>query len=362
MGKFIDLTGKKFGELTVISQAEHHNGRVQWNCECDCGESRKVGTKELRNGEIDKCKNCVIRHINCKFCGQVAKNEFCSDACMQKFQEMINKPFKTFYSYKHAAQYFNKDHRTLKKWENILYKIDKNLKSDFNAIQWKICKICGNKTESAKCRMGYCKKCSKEGLGHIEAGKILSELYKGKGNPNYVHGKKMEHLRERSAKHGKWTRKILKEKPNICMLSGRTENLHIHHVLGFSLFPQLRYKIWNGIILNRFYHIELHRQKLDLLLLPILCSLSLQDVQELIPECLRLPQLQSLLQLPYQIHNQHELLRVVGGHSNYPKQLSRLRPQFDQSELALLESRLVNLEASKIRNLNYSPIPLQKEF
>ena len=145
---------------------------------------------------------------NCKNCGNWTKKEFCSDKCCESYNKMMNKPFKSFYSYKHASQYFQKDHRTLKKWENILFRIDKNLKSDYDAIKWKTCNTCGKKTESSKCRVGYCKECSKKGLGHKERGKILSIKYKGKGNPNYVHGKKMENLRERSVIHSRWTKNI----------------------------------------------------------------------------------------------------------------------------------------------------------
>lgn len=39
MGKKIDLTGQKFGKLTVLKEAEKRNdhGSVCWICRCDCG-------------------------------------------------------------------------------------------------------------------------------------------------------------------------------------------------------------------------------------------------------------------------------------------------------------------------------------
>ena len=42
MGKAIDLTGQKFGRLTVLKRAENYispNGekRAQWLCKCECG-------------------------------------------------------------------------------------------------------------------------------------------------------------------------------------------------------------------------------------------------------------------------------------------------------------------------------------
>lgn len=45
--KFEDLTGQKFGKLTVVERIEDYifsNGetRVQWLCRCECGCSRKT--------------------------------------------------------------------------------------------------------------------------------------------------------------------------------------------------------------------------------------------------------------------------------------------------------------------------------
>ena len=37
MGKFIDLTGQKFGRLLVLERAENKYGRTAWKCKCDCG-------------------------------------------------------------------------------------------------------------------------------------------------------------------------------------------------------------------------------------------------------------------------------------------------------------------------------------
>ena len=39
MGECIDLTGQKFGLLTVIKREENTNtGNSRWLCKCECGE------------------------------------------------------------------------------------------------------------------------------------------------------------------------------------------------------------------------------------------------------------------------------------------------------------------------------------
>ena len=67
MGKFIDLTGQKFGRLTVVSRAENYitpKGLkfAMWNCVCDCGNKTTVVSGDLRGG---KTKSCGCYHDEC---------------------------------------------------------------------------------------------------------------------------------------------------------------------------------------------------------------------------------------------------------------------------------------------------------
>ena len=60
MGKFIDLSNKKIGNLLVIKQA---NYRIQpngakisyWLCKCDCGNTIEVSGGNLRSGHTKSC-------------------------------------------------------------------------------------------------------------------------------------------------------------------------------------------------------------------------------------------------------------------------------------------------------------------
>jgi len=55
----IDLKGKRFGKLTVIGRSEKksHKG-VVWACRCDCGRIEDVVSSSLRSGEKTCCKEC----------------------------------------------------------------------------------------------------------------------------------------------------------------------------------------------------------------------------------------------------------------------------------------------------------------
>lgn len=56
MSKIIDLTGQKFGKLTVVKRAgSTKDGRAQWLCKCDCGNTCIVMGKLLRNGSVKSC-------------------------------------------------------------------------------------------------------------------------------------------------------------------------------------------------------------------------------------------------------------------------------------------------------------------
>lgn len=57
MNKSIDLTGKKFGRLTVVSRTNRDKTRhICWLCRCDCGKEKIVRGSRLQNGETQSCR------------------------------------------------------------------------------------------------------------------------------------------------------------------------------------------------------------------------------------------------------------------------------------------------------------------
>ena len=60
MGKTIDLTGQKFGRLTVVKRVENHVSKcgrrqTKWLCQCDCGNLCEGETIALRHGDKKSC-------------------------------------------------------------------------------------------------------------------------------------------------------------------------------------------------------------------------------------------------------------------------------------------------------------------
>lgn len=50
-----NLVGQRFGRLVVTSYYGHKNGRVAWNCLCDCGKTTVVLSGGLCSGKTKSC-------------------------------------------------------------------------------------------------------------------------------------------------------------------------------------------------------------------------------------------------------------------------------------------------------------------
>lgn len=53
--KLIDLTGQRYGRLTVVERGETRNRRTYWTCQCDCGQVLNVGATHLVGGRRTSC-------------------------------------------------------------------------------------------------------------------------------------------------------------------------------------------------------------------------------------------------------------------------------------------------------------------
>lgn len=182
------------------------------------------------------------------------------------FSQETKPVFRTF---QEAAKFYSKDFRTMKRFEGTLFTIDKTLPSA--NTKWITCKTCGEPSPKSKARAGYCIHCTEQGLGKKNQGKIISKLYKGSGNPNYLDGT----TSSTEYQSNDWY-KLKKELSfTNCALTGTKENLDYHHIIprwfcklaGIDIFDTN-----NIIALNHEYHKVVHHLQLDVLLLPNLYS------------------------------------------------------------------------------------------
>lgn len=68
MGKVDDLTGKRFGHLTVLRRDEEAKGKPRWLCQCDCGNKKIVSSDSLRRERVKSC-GCYRK----KFIGNISQ-------------------------------------------------------------------------------------------------------------------------------------------------------------------------------------------------------------------------------------------------------------------------------------------------
>ena len=61
----VDLTGKKYGGLTVLGMSEQRKREniVYWDCLCSCGNIKSIPSDSLKNGKTKSC-GCVYQREN----------------------------------------------------------------------------------------------------------------------------------------------------------------------------------------------------------------------------------------------------------------------------------------------------------
>lgn len=69
-----DIRGQRFGRLVAVKRAENLNGRTAWECRCDCGRTHIVMTKELKFGKCRSC-GC-LRHEKYKGMADLTGNKY----------------------------------------------------------------------------------------------------------------------------------------------------------------------------------------------------------------------------------------------------------------------------------------------
>lgn len=88
IGKCEDLTGKKFGRLTVLKYAGRTNcGKTGWFCRCDCGNKNIIGPIEgnhLKSGAVKSC-GCYSREKTSEMMSKSNKIEFITDTVIKVY-------------------------------------------------------------------------------------------------------------------------------------------------------------------------------------------------------------------------------------------------------------------------------------
>lgn len=73
--RLMDLTGKRFGRLTVLCRDGSNDQQAPlWWCYCDCGNSKTVAGFNLKSGQTQSC-GCIAREVNGKRMAKLAASD-----------------------------------------------------------------------------------------------------------------------------------------------------------------------------------------------------------------------------------------------------------------------------------------------
>lgn len=92
MPNMINLRGKKFNRLLVISESSKrdNSGTTQWNCRCECGSELTVRGINLRNGNTKSC-GCYNREMKAAICRSRTQHGLTGTPTYQTWQNMLRR-------------------------------------------------------------------------------------------------------------------------------------------------------------------------------------------------------------------------------------------------------------------------------
>lgn len=98
----LDLLGRSFGRLVVISQAESKYGKSRWLCRCECGATTVVVGSDLVSGHTQSC-GCLGREAGARNGSASAKHRLGQSRLYHIWQSMkqrcSNPRHKSYHSY-----------------------------------------------------------------------------------------------------------------------------------------------------------------------------------------------------------------------------------------------------------------------
>lgn len=112
MSKLIDLTGRKFGKLTVVRRSsERTKTNARWECTCECGKTTTVPGCKLTSGHTKSC-GCGRGWHN----HPDTKHGMCSTRLYSIWHGMKQRATNPFN--KDAVTYINRGIGICEEWEN----------------------------------------------------------------------------------------------------------------------------------------------------------------------------------------------------------------------------------------------------
>lgn len=113
-----DLTGKKFGLLTVIKFIHIKNQKRYWLCQCDCGNEKIVSTNDLTSHHTNSCGclKCSLGELKIKEILQKNNISFVQEKTFKDCIYVSRMRFDFYVDDKYLIEYDGKQHFELTGW------------------------------------------------------------------------------------------------------------------------------------------------------------------------------------------------------------------------------------------------------
>ena len=99
MSALVDLTGNRYGKLTVLYQVPSVNRNSSWACKCDCGKQTIVQAPNLKSGSTRTCGCGVVESTirrSTKHGGSRTKLHMVWEGMKQRCNNPNNKQFEDY--------------------------------------------------------------------------------------------------------------------------------------------------------------------------------------------------------------------------------------------------------------------------
>jgi len=225
MGKFINLTGKRFGRLLVTSFSHIGNGGdAHWNVICDCENEKVVNGRCLRAGDTKSC-GCLNIEVRKGITGKLNPNWGKNDLTGKEFGRLF-----------------------------VIKRLKRRVKT--HAVY--LCKCaCGNFIEVIA---GYLVEGNTKSCGCLRSDMLNARI--GELHPNWNPNLTDEDRETTRTYPGykEWRTSVYKRDNYTCQKCGDNSggNLIAHHIEGHAKNKELRLELSNGITLCKKHHDELH--------------------------------------------------------------------------------------------------------
>ena len=247
MSRLKDLTGMKFGRLTVVERSSNDKqGKTQWLCKCECGNEKVIRGSHLRSGQITSC-GCYNKERMKKQNEKMWKDEEYRKIKSEKARERMKEMWKDEEYRKIKSEKMKKQNEKMWKDEEYRQIQREKIKDKWQNEEFR-------KMQSEKMK----EKWKDEEFRKMQSEKMMS----GEKHHNWKGGITpiSTYLR---VLNEQWFKDCKQQTNYTCELTGKVGgNLHTHHLKAFNTIVLEAHELYNieiHEIIGEYTQEELHK-------------------------------------------------------------------------------------------------------